>query len=79
MLLAGPNRLRTDLIEDSVFCKLRQWLDNEHGKRLIKLSLKFLAHADDMDSRGSLEYTGISLDAVAVHRAIIRLERAIPD
>jgi hypothetical protein len=59
---------------------LKQWLETSPAEKLITLSHKFFAHAADTDSRGSLEYSGIKLDDVAeVHRAIIRVERAITD
>ncbi len=78
--VSAGRRSRSDLIKESVFCRLRQWLENEPAQRLIELSHKFFAHAADMDSRGSLGYSGISPDAVAeAHRAIIQVERAITD
>jgi hypothetical protein len=66
--------------KDPVFDKLEQWLETSPAEKLITLSHKFFAHAADTDSRGSLEYSGINLAEVAqVHRAIIRVERAITD
>jgi hypothetical protein len=73
-------RARTDLVKESVFDKLKHWLETSPAEKLIALSHKFFAHAADADSRNSLEYSGIKLDDVAeVHRAIIRVERAITD
>jgi hypothetical protein len=75
-----PERQRRDLIGQKAFDKVKQWLETDAAKKLITLSHKFLAHAADMDSRGSLEYSGIQLaDVAEVHRAIIRAERAITD
>jgi len=73
-------RNRSDLIKESIFDKLNQWLETSPAEKLITLSHKFFAHAADMDSRDSLEYSGIKLaDVAEVHRAIIRVERAITD
>jgi hypothetical protein len=74
----ASERKRDDLIRESVFQRLKQWLEVSPAKKIITLSHKFLAHAADMSSRGSLEYSGVKLtDIAAVHRAIIRVERAI--
>jgi hypothetical protein len=71
-------RSRNDVIRDSVFSKMEQRLEKSPAKKLINLSHKFFAHAADLGSRGSLEYSGIKLaDITDVHRAIIRVERAI--
>src|SRR5664280_1956024 len=73
-------RKRSDLITDGAFDKLTQWLETSPTEKLITLSHKFLAHAADMDSRGTLEYSGVMLaDVEEVHRSIIRVERAITD
>ncbi len=73
-------RQRNDHIQTSIFDKLEQWLDSVEAKKLIKLSHKFFAHAADMDSRGSLAYSGIVLaDVSAIQQAIVRVERAITD
>jgi hypothetical protein len=74
------NRKRDDQIKESVFSKLNQWLQTSPAKKLITLSHKFFAHAADLDSRGTIVYAGIQLKDIAdVHRAIIRVERAITD
>jgi hypothetical protein len=73
-------RQRRDLIGEGAFDKVKQWLQTDAAAKLITLSHKFLAHAADVDSRGSLEYSGIQLaDITEVHRAIVRSERAITD
>lgn len=73
-------RKRTDQIKDSVFDRLKKWLEDSPAEKLITLSHKFFAHAADTDSRGTLEYSGIKLaDVAEAHRAIIRVERAITD
>jgi hypothetical protein len=73
-------RKRDDLIKDTVFYKLKNWLETSPAEKLITLSHKFFAHAADTDSRGTLEYSGIKLaDVAEIHRAIIRVERAITD
>jgi hypothetical protein len=78
--VSPSKRKRGDLIRDTVFEKLTHRLEVSPAKKLIKLSHKFFAHAADMDSRRLLEYSGISLaDIAEVHRAIIRVERAITD
>jgi len=81
--LAGvdaSNRQRGDLIREEVFQTLNAWLDNSPAAHFITLSHKFFAHAADMQSLGSLKYSGIKLDDVeAAQRAIIRVERAITD
>ncbi len=82
-LLAGVKssfRQRGDLIRDEIFQTLDSWLDNSTAAHFITLSHKFFAHAADMKSLGSLNYSGIKLDDVAsTQRAIIRVERAITD
>lgn len=76
----SSHRERNDLISDSVFDKLKQRLETSPAEKLITLSHKFFAHAASTDSRGSLEYSGIKLaDVAEIHRAIIRVERAITD
>jgi hypothetical protein len=76
----SATRKRDDLIQTTIFDKLQQWLDSAEAMKLITLSHKFFAHAADMDSRGSLAYSGIVLaDISAIQRAIIRVERAITD
>jgi hypothetical protein len=78
--ISTSNRQRCDLIRDSVFDKVEQWLETSAAEKLITLSHKFLAHAANMNSLGSLRYAGIQLaDVKEVHRAIIRVERAITD
>ena len=81
--LAGVDpstRQRGDLIRDEVFQTLNDWVDNSPAAHFIKLSHKFFAHAADMQSLGTLKYSGIKLDDVAAaQRAIIRVERAITD
>ena len=78
--VSPSERKRSDLVQERVFDKLRQSLESTPAKGLIKLSNKFFAHAADVDSRGSLEYSGIQLaDIAEIHRAIIRVERAITD
>jgi hypothetical protein len=73
-------RQRDDLIKDSIVDRLEAWLANSPAPKIIELSHKFFAHAADMTSRGSLAYAGISLaDIAEVHRAIVRVERAITD
>jgi hypothetical protein len=77
---APATRQRHDLIQTSIFDKLELWLDSVEATKLVTLSHKFFAHAADMDSLGSLEYSGIALaDISAIQRAIIRVERAITD
>ena len=74
------NRWRNDQIKDSVFVTLRSWLETTPAERIIRLSHKFFAHAADASSRVSLQYSGIKLaDIQEIHRAIIRVERAITD
>jgi hypothetical protein len=80
--LAGvspTDRKRCDRIRASVFQELRR-LANDASKKLILLGNKFFAHAATPDSRGSLEYSGITLaDIDEVQRALVRVERAITD
>ena len=76
----AANRQRSDLVRQEVFDRLKQWLESPSAERLITLSHKFLAHAADVNSRGSLSYSGIQLsDVTEVHRDVIRIERAITD
>jgi len=78
--VSASERRRSDLIKDSVFDRLKQWLETTTADKFIKLSHKFFAHAANMDSRGALDYSGIQLaDVAEVHRSIIRVERAITD
>jgi hypothetical protein len=73
-------RKRFDRIKASVFQELRNWLTNSAAEKLITLSHKFFAHASSADSRGSIQYSGISLaDVDNVQRALVRVERAITD
>jgi hypothetical protein len=73
-------RQRGDLIKEGVFQELKNWLANTAAEKLILLSHKFFAHAATQDSRGSLAYSGIALaDVDEVHRALVRVERAITD
>jgi hypothetical protein len=73
-------RKRFDRIKVSVFRELKNWLTNDAADKLILLSHKFFAHASSTDSRGSLQYSGISLaDVDNVQRALVRVERAITD
>jgi hypothetical protein len=73
-------RERGDLIKESVFDKLKEWLETSPAEKLITLSHKYFAHAADTESRGSFENSGIKLaDVEEVHRAIVRVERAITD
>ena len=59
---------------------MNNWLANSAAEKLILLSHKFFAHAATQDSRGSLAYSGIALlDVDEVHRALVRVERAITD
>jgi len=82
-LLAGvgpSTRQRGDLVRDEIFQTLNSWLDKSPAAHFIALSHKFFAHAADMESLGSLKYSGIKLDDVAsAQRAVIRVERAITD
>jgi hypothetical protein len=78
--VAANARKRDDLIQKNIFDEVEQWLDSAEATKLITLSHKFFAHAADMDSLGSLQYSGIALaDISAIQRAIIRVERAITD
>ena len=73
-------RKRCDRIKPSVFDTLRTWLASDTAEKLILLSHKFFAHASSTDSRGSIQYSGISLaDVDAVQRTLVRVERAITD
>lgn len=73
-------RKRCDRIEVCVFQQLKNWLTNSAADKLITLSHKFFAHASSADSRGALQYSGISLaDVDIVQRALVRVERAITD
>lgn len=75
-----PNRSRKDAIRPDVFRKLLSWLECPEAEKLVKLSHKFFAHASDVQSRESMEYSGVLLkDIQAVQRAIVRVERAITD
>jgi hypothetical protein len=75
-----PARQRGDLIREGVFQELNSWLANSAAEKLILLSHKFFAHAATQDSRGALAYSGIALsDVDEVHRALVRVERAITD
>lgn len=47
-------RKRGDLIRESVFSTVAQWLESSPAEKVILLSHKFFAHAADMNSRGSL-------------------------
>jgi hypothetical protein len=74
------DRKRTDLIQLRIFDKLQQWLESAPAAKLITLSHKFFAHAADLASLGSLQYSGVILTEIAdIHRAITRVERAITD
>jgi hypothetical protein len=78
--VSPSDRKRGDLIRESVLDDLRQELETSPAKKLINLSHRFLAHAADMNSRNSLVYSGVLFtDIQAVHRAIVRVERAITD
>jgi hypothetical protein len=78
--VAPSQRQRTDLIGEWIFEKLDQWLKTNPAEKLLTLGHKFFAHAADIGSRGSLEYSGVLLSDVAeIHRAIVRVERAITD
>lgn len=73
-------RKRCDRIDVSVFQKLKNWLTDSTADKLILLSHKFFAHASSADSRGALQYSGITLaDVDKVQRALVRVERAITD
>jgi hypothetical protein len=78
--VSSTARKRGDLIRESVFEELRKWLVNDCAQRLVLLSHKFFAHAATVDSRDSLDYSGVAIaDVDTVQRAIIRVERAITD
>src|SRR5208282_472911 len=78
--ISPMTRQRGDLIREGVFQELNNWLANSAAEKLILLSHKFFAHAATQDSRGSLAYSGIALlDVDEVHRALVRVERAITD
>jgi hypothetical protein len=78
--VSPTTRERFDRIRESVFQELKNWLANSTAEKLILLSHKFFAHAASTDSRGSLQYCGISLaDVDNVQRAPVRVERAITD
>jgi hypothetical protein len=63
--ISPTDRKRFDRIRESVFHELKNWLANDTADELILLSHKFLAHAATTDSRGSVQYNGISLADVA--------------
>jgi hypothetical protein len=78
--VSPEGRTRTDRIRDGVFDKLEGWIRASPADKLITLSHKFFAHAATPDSRGSIEYSGIKLvDIAEIHRALVRVERAITD
>ena len=73
-------RERGDLIKEEVFQKLKKLLVNSTAQKIVLLGNKFFAHAATEDSRGSLAFSGIKLsDVDEVHRAFVRVERAITD
>jgi hypothetical protein len=74
------DRERSDLIQPCILDKLDQRLKAAPAAKIIKLSHKFFAHAADLASLGSLQYTGVILaDIEEVQRIITRVERAITD
>jgi hypothetical protein len=78
--VSPTSRGRFDRIRENVFHELKNWLADSAADKLILLSHKFFAHAATPDSRGALQYSGISLaDIDNVHRALTRVERAITD
>lgn len=78
--ISATARARTDRIRDAVFDRLEDWIKTTPAKKLITLSHKFFAHAAEPTSRGSLAYSGIKLaDIAEIHRALVRVERAITD
>jgi len=78
--VSPSERQRDDLINQSIFQRLEEWLEKSPAEKLITLSHKFFAHAADMGSLGSIEYSGIRLaDVAEVHQAIVRVERTITD
>lgn len=73
-------RKRKDLIKPEVFERLGKWLVSSTAEKIVLLSHKFFAHAADVDSRGSLTFSGIKLtDVDEVQRSFFRVERAITD
>lgn len=78
--ISATSRARTDRIRGAVFDRLEDWIKTSLADRLITLSHKFFAHAADLTSRGTLEYSGIKFaDIAEIHRALVRVERAITD
>ena len=74
------SRKRTDRIRDEICERIQSWIDNTPANRLVVLSHKFFAHAAAADSRGTIAYSGIKLAEIAeIHRALVRVERAITD
>jgi hypothetical protein len=78
--ISQDQRKRSDRIRTGVFQELKKWLTSSSADKLIRLGNKFFAHAATPDSRGSLQYSGISfVDVDNVQRALVRVERAITD
>jgi len=82
-LLSGTpaaQRNRKDMVKDFVFDRLKLWLQSVPAENVVTLSHKFLAHAANVNSRGSLAFSGVSLSEISeIQRAIIRVARAITD
>lgn len=78
--ISATARARTDRIRDAVFDRLESWIKATPAAKIRTLSHKFFAHAADPNSRDSLENSGIKLaDIAEIHRALVRVERAITD
>jgi hypothetical protein len=77
----GPGlRSRDDLINDSIFQKLNDWIDSTAASKLITFSHKYLAHAAEQSSIDPAMPTGASFAEVeGIHKAVAQSMRAIYD
>jgi hypothetical protein len=82
LLSGGPagQRARSDTIRQSVFQTLNSWISSPSAQQIRQIRNKFLAHASDAVSRGSLQFAGVKFTEIdELQRAIIRVERALTD
>jgi hypothetical protein len=73
-------RSRDDLINNSIFQKLDDWIDSTAASKLITFSHKYLAHAAEQSSIDPTMPTGASFAEVeGIHKAVAQSMRAIYD
>jgi hypothetical protein len=76
----AKDRSRDDLIHQSIFLKMDQWIESSGASKLITLSHKYLAHAAQQSTIGTAVPSGVSFAEVEhIQKAVVQSMRVIYD